>query len=93
MNTHVKLPAPLRPPAKIPSRLVWPATVPAQNGTWINPLSGLWSDGTIASGSDFTSNFTTLDLADDATNHLDSPPPRTLEKLLFGDLLTNTPAG
>lgn len=21
------------------------------------------------------------------------PPPRTLEKLLFGDLLTNTPAG
>ena len=43
MNTHVKLPAPLRPPAKIPSRLViglalaallvWPATVSAQNGT------------------------------------------------------------
>lgn len=77
--------------------LVAPANVPAQSGTWISTLTGLWnvpgnwSGGAVANGPGNTANFSTIDLTADLTNHLDSAI--TIGKLFFGDTVTNTPAG
>ena len=61
----------------------------ASDGTWTNDGSGLWSDsgnwsgGTIADGSGFTADFSTIDVTADRTVSLDTD--RTLTTLIFGD--------
>jgi fibronectin-binding autotransporter adhesin len=58
-------------------------------GTWTNPAGGSWaatgnwSGGTVANGSGFTADFSTLDLSADATVTLDGA--RTIGNLVFGD--------
>src|SRR5277367_2711994 len=64
-------------------------TALAQNGTWINPNGGSWSNpanwqgGTIANGADNTADFSTLSLSADATVTLDGA--QTVGNLIFGD--------
>lgn len=67
------------------------------SGTWIQPLSGgLWSDpsnwnnAVVADGAANTADFSTLDLAAGNTVHLDSP--RTINRVVFGDVATSSAA-
>jgi len=67
------------------------------SGAWIQPVSGgLWSDpsnwnnAVVADGAANTADFSTLDLAADNTVHLDSS--RTINRVVFGDVATSTPA-
>jgi len=67
------------------------------SGAWIQPVSGgLWSDpsnwnnAVVADGSANTADFSTLDLAADNAVHLDSS--RTINRVVFGDVATSTPA-
>lgn len=66
----------------------------AQNGTWTNRTSSIWSAATnwsaatVANGQDSTANFSTLAALTNITVTLDSP--RTLGNLKFGVLTTNT---
>jgi len=61
----------------------------AQNGTWINPNGGSWTNaanwqgGHIAHGSDNTADFSTLSLSANATVTLDGA--QTIGNLVFGD--------
>src|SRR5947209_2767569 len=66
------------------------ATATAANGTWTSTALGgswstapNWSSGTVASGTDFTADFSTLNLPADLTVHLD--PARTLGQIILGD--------
>lgn len=76
-----------------------PLPLHAQNGIWTNAGSGgLWSstanwlNGTVASGSGDTANFSQVSLTTDPTVvHLDSA--RTIGNLLFGDLNANATDG
>ncbi|MCW1916373.1 autotransporter-associated beta strand repeat-containing protein [Luteolibacter sp. GHJ8] len=67
-------------------------TVVAADGLWTNPAGGSWasagnwSAATIADGSGFTADFSTLDIAADATVTLDGP--RTIGILRFADATT-----
>ena len=67
------------------------------NGAWIQPISGgLWSDpsnwnnAVIADGAANSADFSTLDLTANNTVHLDSP--RTINRVVFGDVATSSPA-
>jgi rhamnogalacturonan endolyase len=67
------------------------------SGTWIQPSSGgLWSDpsnwsnAVVADGAANTADFSTLDLTASNTVHLDSP--RTINRVVFGDVATSTAA-
>lgn len=67
------------------------------SGTWIQPISGgLWSDpsnwnnAVVADGAANTADFSTLDLTAGNTVHLDSP--RTINRVVFGDVATSTAA-
>ena len=69
----------------------------AASGTWTQLTSGgLWSDtanwsgGTIADGSGFNANFSTIDITANNTVHLDSA--RTIGSLTFGDTVTSSAA-
>ena len=86
---------------KSPTRLLIAASLMssvaavAADGTWTQTTTGgLWSDianwsaGTIADGSGFTANFSTLDLTAANTVQLDSA--RTLTTLTFADTNTAT---
>jgi len=72
--------------------LAWAGPAMATDGTWNTPApdvwsaetGGVWVDDIIADGSGATAYFNTLDLAGDATVHLDSP--RTIGALKFGDI-------
>ncbi len=72
-----------------------PLALRAQNGIWTNAVSGgLWSspanwlNGTVASGSGDTANFSLVSLTTDPTVvHLNSA--RTIGNLFFGDLNTS----
>ena len=74
------------------------STAQAQtSGTWTNLVTGgLWSattnwlNGSVADGSGATADFSTLDITNNQTVHLDAS--HTLTTLLFGDTATNTPA-
>ncbi len=62
----------------------------AQNGVWTQPASGNswsvtgnWLGGIVASGTDSTADFSTLDLATDNTVHLNGS--FTIGNLVFGD--------
>jgi len=76
----------------ITALLVLPATTLAQSGTWTNTNSGLWSDannwgaGIVADGTNNAADFSTIDITDDVTVHLDTP--RTIGSLVFGDTAT-----
>jgi fibronectin-binding autotransporter adhesin len=69
----------------------------AANGTWTSTTTGLWSaggnwsGGTVADGSAYLANFSTIDITGDTTVHLDSA--RTIGRLTFGDLATASAAG
>jgi len=71
--------------------------VSADSGTWTNTASGLWSGaanwsgGAAADGEGATAFFNTIDIASNTTVRLDAA--RTLGGLVFGDTVTNTPAG
>ena len=76
------------------------ATVPAappSSGTWASTTGGLWGTTTnwtgdiVATGSDSTANFNTLDLTADTTVNLDSP--QTIGNLVFGDTNAASAAG
>lgn len=74
----------------------FPSTAHAAAGTWTSLSSGLWSNtanwSTLADGSGFTADFSTLDLATaDITVSLDSA--RTIGNLTFGDTATATAFG
>ncbi|MFT3867416.1 MAG: rhamnogalacturonan lyase B N-terminal domain-containing protein [Nibricoccus sp.] len=67
------------------------------NGTWIQPITGgLWSDpsnwnnAVVADGAANTADFNTLDLTAGNTVHLDSP--RTINRVVFGDVATSSAA-
>lgn len=67
------------------------------SGTWIQPVSdGLWSDpsnwnnAVVADGAANTADFNTLDLTANNLVHLDSP--RTINKVVFGDVATSSAA-
>jgi len=67
------------------------------SGAWIQPVSGgLWSDpsnwnnAVVADGAANTADFSTLDLTAANTVHLDSP--RTINRVVFGDVATSTAA-
>jgi autotransporter-associated beta strand protein len=68
----------------------------ADNGTWAAAADGLWSDpakwtsSTIADGSGFGADFSTVDPTSSILVNLDSP--RTLSSLVFGDTATATAA-
>ena len=61
----------------------------AADGTWTNMAGGLWSDVTnwinevVASGMDFTANFSTLNLTNTISVNVDAPT--SIGTLLFGD--------
>ncbi|MCX6880761.1 MAG: autotransporter-associated beta strand repeat-containing protein [Verrucomicrobia bacterium] len=69
------------------------------NGTWITDGNGLWSDadtanwsaGTVADGSGFTADFSTIDLTADRTVSLAAA--RSIGNLVFGDFTITTAAG
>jgi autotransporter-associated beta strand protein len=69
----------------------------AADGTWAAAADGLWSDtanwtsATVADGTGFGANFSTLDPTFDLFVALDGP--RTLSSLNFGDTDPLTPAG
>ncbi len=69
----------------------------ADNGVWTSPAAGDWSEstnwsaGTIADGSGFGADFSTLDPASILAVSLDSP--RTLSSLVFGDSDIGTAGG
>ena len=70
----------------------------AASGTWTSLTSGLlwsdttaWSGGTVADGTGFAADFSTLDPTTDILIHLDSA--RTISGLIFGDTDSLTPAG
>jgi autotransporter-associated beta strand protein len=70
----------------------------AADGTWnttVTPSSwntpGNWLVNTIADGSGFTANFSTLDITADTTVTLDTD--RTIGNLIFGDTATGSAAG
>jgi autotransporter-associated beta strand protein len=62
----------------------------AADGTWTNTAGGLWSNVTnwnnevVASGMDFTANFSTLNLTNTISVNVDSPT--SIGTLLFGDI-------
>lgn len=68
----------------------------ADNGTWTSLSDGLWSEptnwdsATIADGSGFEADFSTIDATSNILVSLDSP--RTLSSLVFGDTATATAA-
>ena len=63
--------------------------VPSENGTWTNPNGGSWENagnwqsGAIASGINFTADFSTLSLSANATVTLDGA--LSIGNLIFGD--------
>ncbi len=69
----------------------------AQNGTWVLPGSGNWTDpanwtgGTLADGAGFTANFNTLNPTADTTVTLNGD--RTIGNLVFGDTVPFSAAG
>ena len=69
----------------------------AADGTWTGLASGAWgtadnwSGGTIADGTDFTANFSSLDLTGDIAVTLDSV--RIVGALVFGDTAIGTAGG
>lgn len=70
----------------------------ATEGTWTNTITGglwsnpgNWSGGNVADGTGATANFNTLDLTADNTVKLDEP--YTLNRLIFGDIVTGTAYG
>jgi autotransporter-associated beta strand protein len=73
-----------------------PPPTPA-SGTWTNTAGGLWdtagnwSGNIVATGSDSTANFNTLNIIADTTVNLDSA--RTIGNLVFGDTDTASAAG
>ncbi len=74
--------------------VVLPWRLYAADGTWTNlaggswPTGGNWASGTVADGTGFTADFSTLDLTADATVSLDGA--RTIGHLKFGDTATTT---
>jgi len=77
--------------------LLAPPAAHAASGTWTKTSSGgLWSDtsnwsgGTVADGSGFTADFSTLDITADNTVHLDGA--RTISNLFFGDTAASSAA-
>jgi autotransporter-associated beta strand protein len=67
------------------------------DGTWkLASGAGNWSDGTkwnsstVADGSGFTADFSTINITGDVTVHLDTP--RTIGNLKFGDTTTSSAA-
>ncbi len=71
----------------------------AASGTWTNTAGGTWAlaspsnwlDNIVATGSDSTANFNTLNITADTTVNLDSA--RTIGNLVFGDTDTSSAAG
>jgi len=67
------------------------------SGTWTNTAGGTWSTAgnwlgdTVATGSESTADFNTLNLAEDTTVTVDSA--RTIGNLVFGDTDTSSAAG
>ncbi|CAN5493615.1 hypothetical protein BH10PLA1_BH10PLA1_00940 [soil metagenome] len=53
------------------------------SGTWSNALTANWSGGTVADGSGFTADFSTLDIT--ATSTISLGASRTIGNLNFGD--------
>lgn len=69
------------------------------NGTWIVDANGSWSDadtmnwsgGSVADGTGFTADFSTIDITADRTVSLAAP--RSIGNLIFGDVTTSSGAG
>jgi len=60
------------------------------SGTWVDTTTANWSGGTVASGSGFTADFSTLDITANSTITLGAA--RTIGNLTFGDTSTTTAA-
>ena len=77
--------------------LLLPLTAQAQSSSWTSTVTGNWSNtsnwlgGIVADGADNIADFSTVDLLNDVTVHLDSP--RTIGSLVFGDLVTTSAGG
>jgi autotransporter-associated beta strand protein/T5SS/PEP-CTERM-associated repeat protein len=77
--------------------LLLPFTAKSQTSSWTNGATGVWSDttnwlgGIVADGAGNTADFSTIDLLNDATVHLDSS--RTIGSLVFGDTTVSSAGG
>lgn len=63
-------------------------TAGAATGTWSDAVPANWSGGTVAGGSGFTADFSTLDITANSTITLGAP--RTIGNLIFADANTTT---
>ncbi len=86
--------------AVLSAMLVLSGAAQALNGTWTNSVSGTnwnwgtagnWAGGTIATGSTYTADFSTVNITNDMAVQLSAA--WTVGNLIFGDTDTNTAAG